>query len=457
MPPIIRNSMTMQRALMAAVIFLGLCFVAAPASAVTVQSVTSPGGITAWLVEDHSLPVVTFDVSFRGGSALDPAEKAGLATLTTDLLDEGAGDLDSPAFQGRLEDLAASLQFGASEDAIGVSLRAITANLGASLDLLRLSLTAPRFDEAAVARVRGQLLDQLAREVREPHYIAGRLWWRNAFGDHPYARPTQGTAESVARISTDDMRALVHGRFARDVMLIGVVGDVTPAALRDLLDKTFMGLPLHAAAATVPDVQASDKGTLLLAKLPIPQSVVTVGQPGIKRDDPDWYAAYIVNHILGGGGFSSRLTSEVREKRGLAYSVYSGLQPMQHSGVILGGVATQNSRVAQSIDIIRAEWRRMRDDGPTAQELQDAKTYLTGSFPLNLDSTGRIAATLVAVQRDGLGIDYLDRRDALINAVTLEDARRVARRLLDPDKLSFVVVGSPEKLDGAREVAPSGS
>jgi zinc protease len=457
MPPIIRNSMTMQRALMAAVIFLGLCFVAAPASAVTVQSVTSPGGITAWLVEDHSLPVVTFDVSFRGGSALDPAEKAGLATLTTDLLDEGAGDLDSPAFQGRLEDLAASLQFGASEDAIGVSLRAITANLGASLDLLRLSLTAPRFDEAAVARVRGQLLDQLAREVREPHYIAGRLWWRNAFGDHPYARPTQGTAESVARISTDDMRALVHGRFARDVMLIGVVGDVTPAALRDLLDNTFMGLPLHAAAATVPDVQASDKGTLLLAKLPIPQSVVTFGQPGIKRDDPDWYAAYIVNHILGGGGFSSRLTSEVREKRGLAYSVYSGLQPMQHSGVILGGVATQNSRVAQSIDIIRAEWRRMRDDGPTAQELQDAKTYLTGSFPLNLDSTGRIAATLVAVQRDGLGIDYLDRRDALINAVTLEDARRVARRLLDPDKLSFVVVGSPEKLDGAREVAPSGS
>jgi len=449
--------MTMQRALMAAVLFLGLCFVAAPASAVTVQSVTSPGGITAWLVEDHSLPVVTFDVSFRGGSALDPAEKAGLATLTTDLLDEGAGDLDSPAFQGRLEDLAASLQFGASEDAIGVSLRAITANLGASLDLLRLSLTAPRFDEAAVARVRGQLLDQLAREVREPHYIAGRLWWRNAFGDHPYARPTQGTAESVARISPDDMRALVHGRFARDVMLIGVVGDVTPAALRDLLDKTFIGLPLHAAAATVPDVQASDKGTLLLAKLPIPQSVVTFGQPGIKRDDPDWYAAYIVNHILGGGGFSSRLTSEVREKRGLAYSVYSGLQPMQHSGVILGGVATQNSRVAQSIDIIRAEWRRMRDDGPTAQELQDAKTYLTGSFPLNLDSTGRIAATLVAVQRDGLGIDYLDRRDALINAVTLEDARRVARRLLDPDKLSFVVVGSPEKLDGAREVAPSGS
>jgi zinc protease len=196
---------------------------------------------------------------------------------------------------------------------------------------------------------------------------------------------------------------------------------------------------------------------MLLAKLPIPQSVVTFGEKGIERDDPDWYAAYVVNHILGGGGFSSRLTNEVREKRGLAYSVYSALEPLRHSGVILGGVATENARVAQSIEIIRAEWRRMRDEGPTAAELEDAKTYLTGSFPLGLDSTGKIAATLVALQRDGLGIDYLDRRDALIDAVTLDDAKRVARRLFDPDALSFVVVGSPESLPGAKEVAPDGS
>ncbi|HET7593999.1 MAG TPA: pitrilysin family protein, partial [Stellaceae bacterium] len=181
------------------------------------------------------------------------------------------------------------------------------------------------------------------------------------------------------------------------------------------------------------------------------------GQPGIKRDDRDWYAAYVVNHILGGGGFSSRLTAEVREKRGLAYSVYSELDPMQHSGVILGGVATQNDRVAQSIDIIRAEWRRMRDAGPTEKELDDAKTFLTGSFPLSLDSTGHIAGILVAIQRDRLGIDYIDRRKTLIESVTLDDAKRVAHRLLDPDKLSFVVVGSPDKLGGAQEVTPNGS
>ena len=225
-----------------------------------VQAVTSAAGITAWLVEDHSLPVITIDVSFRGGASLDPAGKAGLATFTADLLDEGAGDLDSPTFQGKLEDLAASVEFSASEDALTASLRTITASLVPALDLLRLSLTAPRFDEPAVTRVRGQLLAQLARDQREPHYIASRLWFRNALGDHPYARPLRGTAETIERIAIDDMRSLVHDRFGKDVMLIGVVGDITPTVLHDLLDKTFGALPAHAATASVPEVEANAAG-----------------------------------------------------------------------------------------------------------------------------------------------------------------------------------------------------
>ena len=438
-------------------ILLGLVSLTTPALAANkVQQVTSPGGISAWLVEDHSLPVVTFDVYFSGGSALDPADKPGLATLTSDLLDEGAGELDSQAFQGKLEDLAASLEFGASEDGMSASLRSITGNLPAALELLHLSLTAPRFDDAAVARVRGQLLAQLAREQREPQYIAGRLWFRNAFDGHPYARPSQGTPESIARISVADMRGLVQRRFARDVMLVGVVGDIAPATLAELLDRTFGALPAQAERGAVPDVTVKAPQQLLLAKMPIPQSVVIFGEAGIKRDDPDFYAAYVVNHILGGGGFSSRLTEEIRVKRGLAYSIYSGLDPLQHTGIILGSVATENKNVAQSIDLIRSEWRRMREEGPTERELQDAKTYLTGSYPLSLDSTGRIAATLVAVQRDQLGIDYLDRRDALIEAVTLDEAKRVARRLFDPERLSFVVVGAPDNLPGAKEAEPNG-
>jgi zinc protease len=440
-----------------AALLLLLLPAALPAAAATkIEAVTSPGGITAWLVEDHSLPVVTFDVSFRGGAALDPKDKAGLATLTADLLDEGAGTLDSEAFQGKLEDLAAALDIDASEDAIGVSLRSVTANLGPSLALLHLALTAPRFDAPAVARVRGQLLGEIEREAHQPQFIAGRLWFRNAFGDHPYARPRRGTPESIARIGADDMRALVKSRFARSTMLIGVVGDVTPTALKPLLDRTFGDLPAQSTAPAVPETTVAAAHPLLLARLPVPQSVVTFGDAGIKRDDPDWYAAYVVNHILGGGGFSSRLTQEVRVKRGLAYSVYSALDPLRRAGLIIGSLATENAHVAEAIDIVRAQWRRMRDDGPTAEELADAKTYLTGSYPLSLDSTGAIAATLVGIQRDGLGIDYLDRRNGLIDAVTLDDARRVARRLFDPAKLSFVVVGSPEKLPGVVEVAPGG-
>jgi len=446
----------MIRTLAAAALLVSL--IAAPAAAANkIEEVKSAGGITAWLVEDHSLPVVTMDVSFRGGAALDPADKAGVSTLAADLLDEGAGELDSQAYQGRLEDLATSIEFSASEDAMGASLRTITANLAPALDLLRLALSEPRFDDVAVARVRSQLLAELARDAREPRYIASRLWWRNVYDGHPYARPVRGTPESIGRVTTPDLRRVVHDHFGRDAMIIGVVGDVSADTLKSLLDSTFGSLPAHAAAGKVADVTAAAKKPLLLAKLPIPQSVVTFGQPGIKRDDSDWYAAYVVNHILGGGGFSSRLTTEVREKRGLAYSVYSELDPMQHSGVILGGVATQNDRVAKSIEIIRAEWRRMRDSGPTQKELDDAKTFLTGSFPLSLDSTGHIAGILVAIQRDALGIDYLERRKTLIESVTLDDAKRVAHRLLDPDKLSFVVVGSPDKLGGAQEVAPSGS
>jgi zinc protease len=434
-----------------AVIASGLCF-EAPAHALNIETVTSPGGITAWLVEDHTLPVVTINLAFRGGGALDPADKEGLATLTTDLLDEGAGDLDSTAYQGREEDLATSISFSAGADDISASMRTLTANLGPACDLLRLALVAPRFDDAAVTRVRSQLIAEVAGAERQPRYIASRDWWANAFPDHPYGRPLQGTSTTLARITADDMRQFVHTRFAKDALIIGVVGDIAPDALKTLLDQTFGALPAQVEEGSVGPATVTNSGSLILAGLPIPQSVVTFGEAGIKRDDPDWYAALLVDYVLGGGGFDSRLTLEVREKRGLAYSVYSLLDPRQHGGVILGGVATENAHVAESIGVIRAEWQRMHDDGPTAKELAEAKTYITGSFPLTLDSTERIASTLVVVQRDRLGIDYLDRRTALIDAVTLADAKRVAQRLFDPAALSFVVVGAPEHLEGARQV-----
>jgi zinc protease len=434
-------------------LFLLLAF---PARAIEIQRVVSPGGIEAWLVVDKSVPVVALEAAFTGGAATDPKEKPGLANLTASLLDEGAGPFDSQAYQKRIEDIASSIRFTASHDNVTASLKTLAENVDTAFELLRLGLTEPRFDPDPVARVRSSIVVSLARKAENPNAIASRLWWKNAFEPHPYARPSDGTPEGVQAVTVDDMRRFMKERIARDVLTVAIVGDITPERLAPLLDATFGKLPAKAAPADIPETSVQRGGRTLLVKKPIPQSVVSFGQPGLKRDDPDWYAALVMNYILGGGGFTSRLTTEVREKRGLAYGVYSYLAPLDHAGILLGGVATKNESVAESIDIIRQEWQRMRDSGPTEAELDGAKTYLTGSFPLQLDSTDHIAAILVDIQQNKLGIDYLDRRNALINGVTLADARRVAKALLKPDALTFVVVGAPDDLKGAQSVDDNG-
>jgi zinc protease len=442
---------------LAAGLIAGLTVFALPADAVTIDRVVSPGGIEAWLVQDHTLPIVTMNVSFLGGAATDPADKAGRATMTTSLLDEGAGPLDSQAFQGKLEDLASSVRFDASQDYANGALSTIRQNVDATFDLFRLALTEPRFDDEAVARIRRDLIAAVARRNEQPRAIASRIWWAHAFGDHPYARPNDGTEKTLAAITVPDLRQFVHDRFARDALKIAVVGDLTPDELKPLLDKTFGALPPQAAPFALPEARMQETGALLLVKKPIPQSVVAFGQPGIKRDDPDWYAATVVNHILGGGGFTSRLMTEVREKRGLAYGIGSYLVPLRATGVILGTVATENQQVGESIALVRQEWQRMHDEGPTEAELKDAKTYLTGSFPLQFDSTGHIAGLLVQIQQENLGIDYLDRRNALIESVTLADAKRVAARLLDSKALLFAVVGTPANVTPTKVLDGKGS
>jgi zinc protease len=433
-----------------------LVALALPARAFTIEEVKSAQGITAWLVEDHSVPIVSLNAAFHGGAALDPADRRGLANFAVDLLDEGAGDLDSTAYQTKLEDLAAELGFNAGQDMISVRLRSLTKNVAPSFDLLRLALTKPRFDAEPVARVRASILDSIAREQRQPVSVASRMWWSTAFPGHPYGLSTRGTVDSVNAITPDDLRRLVHDRFAKDALIVGVVGDITPEQLKPLLDAAFGALPDHAAPDKMAEVVPQTSNEVKVSPMPIPQSVVVFGQPGLKRNDPDWYAALLDLNILSSGGLTSRVALEVRTERGLAYSVSASLDPLQHAGVIIGQVGSQNAHVAETLDVIRNTWAHMHDDGPTAKELADAKLYVTGSFPLSLDSTGRIAAVLVSIQFDHLGIDYLGKRDALINAVTLEDAKRVAKRLLSPDNMLFAVVGAPEKLQGAERVTPRG-
>lgn len=412
------------------------------AFAITVREVKSSGGITAYLAEDHTAPIIAITFGFKGGSAIDPETKLGLSSMVTSLLDEGAGDLDSFAFQTELQDRAITLRFSAGADYVMGQLVTTTANAPKAYELLRASLTQPRFDEEPVERIRRQILVGIQSRLENPARIAGQRLMEELFGTHPYARDDDGTPESIAAIATDDLRGWVKSRFARDRLVVGASGDITPAQLRRALDLLFGGLPATTGLAVdLPPAAVAAKGATVHIPKNLPQSVVYVGQKGLLRADPDWYTAQVVDYIFGGGSFASRLMDEVREKRGLAYSVGTSMSPYDAGGIMIASVGTRADQAEESLKVIRDEWRKIRDEGPTEEEVDDAKQYLTGAWPLRFTSTRSIADILVAVQRDNLGLDYIDKRNSLIESVTLEQARDLSKRLYDPDNLVVVVVG----------------
>ncbi len=426
-----------------------LIVVALPARAeVEIQEITTPGGIDAWLVEEHSIPFTALEIRFRGGASLDAPEKQGATSLMVSLLEEGAGDLDARAFARRSEALAASFSYGISDDSVRISARFLTENRDQAVALLRDSLVRPRFDNDAIERVRAQLLSSLRSDLKDPRAIASKTFDAMVYGDHPYARPQDGTVETVTALTRDDLLAAHQGALARDRIYVGAVGDITPEQLSALLDDLFADLPETGAPLPGP-AQIKLDGSTQVEPFATPQSVAIFGQPGIDRDDPDFFAAFILDHILGGGSFESRLMQEVREKRGLTYGVYSYLVDKDQAQLWQGSVASANDRVAEAVQVIREEWAKLRDNGVTEQELQDAKTYLTGAYPLRFDGNGPIANIIVAMQMEGLPIDYIATRNDQVNAVTLEQINRVASELLDPDALTFVVVGQPEGLGQA--------
>ncbi|HEX7775074.1 MAG TPA: pitrilysin family protein [Parvibaculum sp.] len=421
-----------------------MLFAAAPAQAMKIERVVSPGGIEAWLVQENEVPVIVLNLAWEGGSSQDPKDRPGVANMVSGLLDEGAGDLDSDAYQKRLEAFAAVLSFSEDHDDFTVSLKTLAEKRDEAFALLGLAVTQPRFDADAVERIRAQVASNVARDMEDPNWIASQAWFKAALGNHPYAQPDDGTPESVARITAADLRAYTKNVFARDNMKISVVGPISPKELGVLLDKTFGALPARAKLKPVPDVKLSGKPATVVVKRPFPQSVVVFGEQGLKRRDPDFVPAYVMNYVLGGGGFSARLTTEVREKRGLAYSVTSYLYPMRHAAFLLGDVGTKNASTGVSLAIIRKEFARMAAGGLTDKELADAKTYLTGSYPLRFDSNEEIAGQLLGMQQENLGIDYVDRRNGLIDAVTRADIARVAKRLLKSDGLVVAIVGEPD-------------
>jgi zinc protease len=414
-------------------------------SAMNIEKIVSPSGIEAWLVREQTVPLVSLNYAFGGGSSQDAADKAGTANLTADLLDEGAGDLDSRTYHERLENHAIELGFSVGRDYVHGSLRTLNEHRDEAFDLLRLALTAPRFDAEAVERVRGQMMSILRRDTTNPNELASRSWWQTAFPDHPYGRESKGTLESVPRITAADMRDYVHRVFARNGLAISIVGDIDAKTAGALIDRAFAGLPAKNDLKPVTDAKPSNLGRRIVINLDVPQAVVTFGGQGIARHDPDFMAAYIVNHVLGGGSFSSRLYQEVREKRGLAYGVSDSLVWFRRAAVVIGGTATRADRTGEALKVIEHETKRMAESGPTADEIKAAKAYLKGVYALALDTSNKIAAQLTQIQLDNLGIDYMQRRSAMIDAVSIDDAKRVAMRLFGGGML-VTVAGRPKGL-----------
>ncbi len=416
------------------------------AYAMKIQEVTSPGGIKAWLVEEHAVPLVAMRFAFDGGSTQDPTGKEGVANFLAGMMDEGAGDLDAQAFQQRMESIAMRMSFDDARDYFYGSFETLTQHRDEAFALLGLALTKPRFDADAADRVRAQLHASLAYAARDPNRVASEQWSALAFAGHPYGRPANGTPQTLDAIKSEDLRAFWSRNFARNNLRVVAVGDIDAATLAKALDAVFGGLPEKAQLVAVPDVAPKAADPVKVIDMAVPQSVARFGLPAMPRKDKDFIPAYVLNTIVGGGVMSSRLWEEVREKRGLAYSVNSAIQPLKHTSIFAGGVATKNEEIAQSLDIIRAELKRIAAEGPSDRELANAKSYLTGSFALGFDSNAKIANQLLWIWQEDLGMSYVDTRNKQIDAVTLDDLKRVAKRLFESQELIVTVVGKPKGL-----------
>jgi zinc protease len=412
--------------------------------AVPVQQIVSPGGVHAWLVEDYAVPLVSLEFAFKGGAAQDPAGKAGAATMLAGLLDEGAGDLDSQAFQRALDEKAIEISFNCDRDHLGGRMRTLVRNVDRAAELLRIAINAPRLDEEPIGRVREQISAGLRRDANDPASLAGRVWRARTFPGHPYGAPARGTLESLATIERADLTELTKRLITRGALHIAIVGAIDAERAARLLDEIFADLPRESSFAPVADIAPGGIGGIEIVDLDVPQSTIRFGRGSFKRHDPDYMTAVVITHILGGGtGLSSRLFREVREKRGLAYSVDASLSTLDHAAFLHGGTSTKNERARESLDVIKAEILDLANSGPTPDELEKGKKYLVGSYALRFDTSAKIAGQLVHIQMDGFGPEWLIERNLQIEAVTMDDAKRVAHRLFGDGSLSVAVVGRP--------------
>jgi zinc protease len=437
-----REVRAMTYARLAGMLFLLAATLNAAASP-RIQHWQTANGARVLFVEAHELPMVQLRVVFDAGSARDTADRSGLASLTNAMLSQGAGGLDTDQIATRFEDLGAEFGSESLRDMGLVELRSLSesARLGPAAELLGTVLARPDFPADALARERTRFLTALEQERQSPDAVAEKLFYQRLYRDHPYALNPNGTRAGISAITDVDLRAFHSRYYVGSNAVVAIIGDLDVAAARKLADTLVGRLPQGERAPELPAVSALPKPDEQRVTFPSSQSHVLIGEPGMNRGDPDYFALYVGNYVLGGGGLVSRLSDEVREKNGLAYSVYSYFIPMRVAGPFLIGLQTRNAQTGRALELARTTVAGFVQNGPTAEELDAARRNLTGGFPLRIDSNKKIAEYLSVIGFYDLPLTYLDDFIGKVEAVTVEQVRDAFRRRVRPDRMLTVVVG----------------
>jgi zinc protease len=426
-------------------------------AAVDVRTTSVGGGVKAWYVTNEAVPVVDIRISFEGaGSASDPEGKGGRAAFAASMITEGAGTLDSVAFRRALDERAITLDVSTSDDRLDIHIYCLREHATRAGQLLALALAEPQLAEADQTRMKATLSSIINRYEERPGYRARRLINGRLFTGHPYANPPYGTVASLNGLGAQDVRDFMKTYLTRGNVTISAAGDVDASLLDDVLRGVVAALPENdsgAVAVTVASLQGA--GETLRATMDVPQTTILFAAPGIARDDPRFYAAYLLNHILGGGTLYSRLGDEVRQKKGLVYAIDSDLIQLRGAALIGGSLATRNASTDAAIAETKSVLSAIHAHGVTSDECKDAKSYVDGAFARQLDSSGSITGVLQMMQVHNLGKDYLSERAGLFAKVSCSDINAVAESLLDPSRFLFAVVGGDAVQDGASVSTPS--
>ncbi len=424
-------------------LFLTTFFLSKNSDAIQFESLETKNGIKFWLIEDKALPLVSISFSFKGGSILDPVGKSGVTSLMTSLLDEGTQNFTASEYRLFKRENGIKISFSTSKERIEGTFQVVKPRLQEGFYLLHESINKAKFPLNEIKKVKSQVEASIKIDNSNISTIASNKFNKFFFKDKLIGRNTKGSLETLVNISRDDIQSIYRSSFIKNRLVIGIAGDIEPNLAKKYVDYVFGDLPSKKFINPISMLEDLNKGMKII-EMKTPQTTVVFGQKGLGRKDKEYFAARVINYVLGGGGFQSRLYKEIREANGLVYSIYSYLLPYEYAGVIVGGFQTRNQNVGKTIEKVKTEWNRIKTEGITKIELQNAKTYYKGSFSRNFTSTLSIASLLMIVQYYDLGEDYFDKRDLIIDNLKLNELNNLAKNLFDSETLFFMIVGEPK-------------